>query len=359
MQKTNSVALSRESPRAATRRSHRLPPAGFAAVFIFRAAILVQACLLSVSESMAAAEPKEAEIVSPPGFKLSDPQTYRMTVILRVDAPHGPARNVTATGPVPIDWPEQKVRLVSETKPPGSKTKLMPIAGRAGMLAFWAPYIPAGGSVAVEQVYEITRYRIRFQVDPSDLVKAEKLSRELRSFLGPAPGVETKDRRIVQLVESLTKPDADAWTTTRAHFDWVRRNVKYVLGKFQGATYALDKKTGDCEDMTALFVAMCRISGIPARTVWIEDHAYPEFYLEDKQGRGYWIPAQVSGPPWFGEMAEQRPILQKGDRFRDDLRRRYVRYVPQTARAQGGPVRLISSRTLPPDIPQQKPQTDD
>ena len=70
----------------------------------------------------------------------------------------------------------------------------------------------------------------------------------------------------------------------------------------------------------------------PARTVWVHSHDYPEFYLVDKQGKGHWIPAQVLGPAWFGEMAEYRPIFQKGDRFYDPLKREYVRYVPQTVK---------------------------
>ncbi len=330
------------------------------------AAVLAQVWLLGDSASIRAAEPKvdhspqlsapEREVV---GFKLSDPRTYRMKVTIRVDAPRVTIRNVTATGPVPIDWPEQKVRLLSETKPPGSRTTLTQFRGQAGMLVFRVPYIRGGSSAVVERVYELTRYRIHFQVNPSELLAVKKLSRELRGFLIAAPGVETKNGRIVQLAESLTKPDADAWTTTRQYFDWVRENVQYEFGKFRGAVYALDKKTGDCEDMTALFVALCRVSRIPARTVWIEGHAYPEFYLQDKQRQGYWIPAQVSGPDWFGEMTEYRPILQKGDRFYDALTRRHVRYVPQTAWAQGGPARLSCTRTLETEKLEQKQETDD
>lgn len=94
--------------------------------------------------------------------------------------------------------------------------------------------------------------------------------------------------------------------------------------------HALEQRGGDCEEMSALFVGLCRLSNIPARTVWVYTHDYPEFYLVDQQGKGHWIPAQVLGPAWFGEMAEYRPILQKGDRFFDPLRREYVRYVPQT-----------------------------
>ena len=52
----------------------------------------------------------------------------------------------------------------------------------------------------------------------------------------------------------------------------------------------------------------------------------------------HWIPAQVVGPPWFGEITEYRPIFQKGDRFYDPFQKTYVRYVPQTVRGYEGKV---------------------
>lgn len=59
-----------------------------------------------------------------------------------------------------------------------------------------------------------------------------------------------------------------------------------------------------------------------------------------RAGKDIGFPRSSPAPPWFGEMAEYRPILQKGDRFYDALQRRHVRYVPQTARAVGGMVHL-------------------
>ena len=72
-----------------------------------------------------------------------------------------------------------------------------------------------------------------------------------------------------------------------------------------------------------------------ARTVWVEGHDYPEFLLIDRQGKSHWIPVQVVGPEWFGEMIEFRPIFQKGDRFFDPFQKQMVRYVPHTLRADG------------------------
>ena len=74
--------------------------------------------------------------------------------------------------------------------------------------------------------------------------------------------------------------------------------------------------TGDCEEITSLFIAICRAADIPARTVWVPGHCYPEFYLEDDKGQGHWFPCQSAGAREFGGISELRPILQKGDNFR-------------------------------------------
>ena len=60
----------------------------------------------------------------------------------------------------------------------------------------------------------------------------------------------------------------------------------------------LRTKVGDCNEHTALFVAMARAAGIPARIavglVSVRSafyyHAWPEVYLDEGKGRGLWLP---------------------------------------------------------------------
>ena len=63
----------------------------------------------------------------------------------------------------------------------------------------------------------------------------------------------------------------------------------------KGALAALRDGTGDCEEITSLFIAICRAADIPARTVWVPGHCYPEFYLVDDKGQGHWFPVPVGG----------------------------------------------------------------
>jgi hypothetical protein len=120
----------------------------------------------------------------------------------------------------------------------------------------------------------------------------------------------------------------------------VRENVQYQevspeanerdKSPLKGAFAALKDKTGDCEELTSLFIAICRASDIPARTVHVQGHCYPEFYLQDDEGQGHWFPCQAAGSEAFGGIPEHRPIWQKGDNFRAPERPREAqRYVAE------------------------------
>jgi len=277
--------------------------------------------------------------VPDPALELVDPRTYRLRVVIRIEATDSPVKNVVATGPIPMDWPEQRVRLISEKISPQCKVSEQVLKGQAALIRFQAPQIPKGGSVFVERLYEITRYRTKFSLPSEDLKAPRGVPAELKEQVaGIAPGVETKSPQMIALAETLRKLSEEngPWEMIKTFWGWTRDNVKFENGDFRGALYAIENHCGDCEEMSALFVGLCRLSGIPARSVWVEGHDYPEFYLLDKQGKGHWIPAQVVGPPWFGEITEYRPIFQKGDRFYDPLKKTFVRYVPHTVKGADG-----------------------
>jgi hypothetical protein len=273
-----------------------------------------------------------------PALELADPRTYRLRVMVRISAPEATVNNIVATCPIPMEWPEQKVRLLSEQVSPGARVSETVLPGQAAMLKFQVARIAQGDSASIERMYEITRYRTKFTLPGEDLVMPKTAPPELREqLIGIPPGVEIQNQKMIDLANTLNTETRDAgpWETAKSFWTWTRDNVKFENGDFRGAMHALDQHCGDCEEMSALFVGLCRLSKIPARTVWVHSHDYPEFYLVDKQGKGHWIPAQVLGPAWFGEMAEYRPIFQKGDRFYDPLKKEYVRYVPQTVRGGG------------------------
>ena len=94
-----------------------------------------------------------------------------------------------------------------------------------------------------------------------------------------------------------------ALTGTRARAEQLTRYVNGLLEKkptvsLPSAREVLRTKVGDCNEHTALYVAMARAAGIPARVavglVYVRGafyyHAWPEVYLNEGADRGLWLP---------------------------------------------------------------------
>ena len=269
--------------------------------------------------------------------ELGDVRTQRYRVGVVVTAAEGACRGIYATLPVPADWPEQKVRIVAEdVSPQVGRLKYRTLEHGVKQMIVEIPQIPAGGRVQAIVTFELERAAIIAPNATADLRVPAKPDRALKAALGPSPYIETRNQKIVKFAKAAAA-DHDGWRRVEAIYDAVREKVEYRNGALKGAARALADGWGDCEELTCLFIAACRVQGIPARTVWAEGHCYPEFWLEDAQGVGRWYPCEAAGARAFGGMPNQLPILQKGDDFRDpDRPGQSLRYVSEFLR--GTPV---------------------
>ncbi|MBI2823728.1 MAG: transglutaminase domain-containing protein [Planctomycetia bacterium] len=248
-----------------------------------------------------------------------------------------PCAGIVATVPVPMDWPEQEVRIVSEDFSPYVKHAAYREQTGVKQLVVNIPQIPAGEQVRAVITVETTRSTLLPPEDTSGFVIPKKLDRKVRPYLAASPKIESRNPKIRNLAKEITADHEGAWEKAEAIYDWVREHVKYQDGPLKGALAALNDGTGDCEELTSLFIALCRASGIPARTVWVPGHCYPEFYLEDDMGHGHWFACQAAGDRSFGGIAEVRPILQKGDNFTvPEKPREKLRYVAEFLTGAGG-----------------------
>jgi hypothetical protein len=267
------------------------------------------------------------------GVSLGDARTLRFRVGMKVLADGGGLRNIYATLPVPAEWPEQKVRIVGEELSPdvrGLRYRTLP--GGVKQMVVEIPDLPAGTIAKAIVTFELERSAIQPPANPSTLTIPEKPDRSLRAFLGASPYIETRHPKIVKLAKA-TGQGLEGWAKVEKLYDTVREKVEYRNGDLKGAARALADGWGDCEELTCLFIALCRVEGIPARTVWVEGHCYPEFYLVDGTGQGHWFPCQAAGARAFGGMPDQLPILQKGDSFLDpDRPGKSLRYVSEFIR---------------------------
>ena len=257
-------------------------------------------------------------------------QSWRIGLVLETPVT---CSNVLATFVVPMEWPEQKVVVTGQTVDPMvSHWEVRNLPGGARQVVVRMARVPAGATVNATFNFQIDRARILGPEKTDDLVIPSRPARDLRMFLGNSPHIDASNSRIRAASRELAVTAMEAendWQRVEQIYDYVRDHVEYVEGSLKNASEALRDGTGDCEEMTSLFVALCRNARIPARMVWIPDHCYPEFYLEDGEGQGYWFPCQAAGTRQFGRMDEFRPVLQKGDRFKLPENKVPVRYVSE------------------------------
>jgi len=147
----------------------------------------------------------------------------------------------------------------------------------------------AGQSVSGD-VVELTDPRdLRPAVAPADLDRYLRAEPFLES---DAPEIRAEAERMVAGI-----------TGVRAQAERLTREVNALIEKkptvsLPSALEVLRTKVGDCNEHTALFVALARSLGIPSRInvglVYVHGafyyHAWPEVYLDEGNGRGMWLP---------------------------------------------------------------------
>ena len=290
--------------------------------------------LVIASSALAQFGPKEEAGNGP---RMDKPLTKKWQVGVKVRAVGGNVGSLFGTIPVPSDWPEQQVKVVAEDVSPhvGSVTYRM-IDGGVRQMVFEIPQIPANDTAKALITFEVTKSSMLPPTDTTVLVIPKSPPKETRKFLGPSPMIEIANAKIKNLTKELVTGKEGAWAQIESLCDGVREKVKLDKDKIKGALAALRDGKADKEDMTALFVACCRVHKVPARMVWIPDSCYAEFYLEDAKGKGYWFPCQVAGDKSFGAQPDQRPILQKGDNFKVPEKKESMRFVNEFLTGKGG-----------------------
>lgn len=293
----------------------------------------------------------QLDLDSENGIKLDKELTQRWKVgmIITAGAGPGPSGGIYGTATVPTDWPEQQVRIVDEDfSPEVGDVKYRTLENGVKQMLVSIPRLEAGREAHALVTFEVVRHSILGPDDPSQFVIPKRVPRSIGKFLAPSPYIESRHPKIKSLARKLVKDTEGDWEKVEALYDWVRDNVEYVNGPLKGAVAALNDGNGDCEELTSLFIALCRANRIPARTVWIPGHCYPEFYLHDKEGHGHWIPCQAAGTRDFGSMPDHRPILQKGDNYRVPEKSKPQRYVAEflKIKSAGGKPRVQFVREL-------------
>jgi hypothetical protein len=266
-------------------------------------------------------------------IRLTNPHKQQWEIGMTIRSP-GVLTGVIGTITLPLDWPEQKVTIIKQELPAGIKIQSRIIGSDVKQMLITIARVNPTQELRISFTVEVERWSITAPQRTHELKIPAVVAPELLKYLGVSPSIETTNPLIVKASTGIGTVADNDWQHVEMIYDWIRENIRYEFNKeLQGALTALRSGKGDCEELTSLFIAICRNHGIPARSVWIPGHCYPEFYLVDHSGNGYWFPAQVAGTRSFGSMPEQRPVLQKGDNFRIPGNPRPQRYVAETFKA--------------------------
>ncbi len=161
--------------------------------------------------------------------------------------------------------------------------------------------------------------RVLDVTDPRALIPGPADPDRLR-HLAPETLIESDDPEIVEQARRIVGGATDA----RTKAERLVREVNAMLDKkltvsLPSAKEVLRTKVGDCNEHTALYVALARAAGLPARInvglAMVRGafyyHAWPEVWIDDGPSRGYWLPVDPTFNQFPADATHLR-LLQGG-----------------------------------------------
>jgi transglutaminase-like putative cysteine protease len=142
---------------------------------------------------------------------------------------------------------------------------------------------------------EVTSSKRNFQLD-----RAAQLSTQSDEYCRRAKFWETNDPVIRRTAEKIRHSSQDTQDFLANTFAWVRDNVKLREPQATrlGAARAIRELTGDCDELSDLFITLCRAEMVPCRRVvglFYQGHEVEERPFEWHA----WAEVQASGGMWI------------------------------------------------------------
>jgi hypothetical protein len=252
-----------------------------------------------------------------PDIKVLPEAEYLVETTVRVSSTGG--GTIQGAVPIPREWPEQRIEAVApETT--RCKAKVEPVPPGGAYLSFTTQKLRPGewATLAYKQrVFVKPRPRRKREVYPT----APPLDARIKQYTLPTPTIDCRDPAIRRKAAEICEGADAAWEKAQRLADWTAKHLEYKLMAYTSAKEAFETKVGDCEELSALFVALCRSQGIPARTVMSPGktqkdtgHCWAEILLADKNGETEWLPIDVQ-MRWFAELPVAPMIIQKGENY--------------------------------------------
>ncbi len=239
----------------------------------------------------------------------------------RVDANYAGLKTtswITDTGEIVLEKSPMGFQTVRETQ---AEAQMMAVPFNVRNDLLTASAIVPTGRLRIDEPRDVRRLKLRLsgaeidwdamagvgqtvdgdvlEIRDSQSLRPGSAESDRSRYLQPEPLIESTAPEIVAEAQNATR----GVTGDRARAERLTRHVNAILEKkptvsIPSAREVLRTKVGDCNEHTALFVAMARAIGIPARIavglVSVHGafyyHAWPEVYLSEGQARGFWLP---------------------------------------------------------------------
>ncbi len=229
--------------------------------------------------------------------------------------------------PVPTDWAEQSI---TGFRTRGHKPFQLRDQRTPGRLvrSFDPRSLPGPGeSTFLENKYQLVCREIRTdkkRLAAMDHARYDTRARDYHLYTKSEKLLEADDPAIVEIASRLKSETDGPYHFAKAAYDFTIEHITYTTpSPAWGACAVLEEGKGDCGQYAALFVAICRAGGVPARPVagsWAHGvnqwHCWAEFLLT---GVG-WIPVDPTAGRkgssqhdyYFGNLDNNRLALVKG-----------------------------------------------
>jgi hypothetical protein len=209
---------------------------------------------------------------------------------------------------LPMDHRGQTVEI-GEIHPEPVEIIHEPLAGN--QIAFWRITDFEGMDRAVLYAdFDVVGERVEPNVNPDSIEPYDTESEEYKRYTQSEPWIELTDEIRAKAAE-LAGEETNPYHRAKKCFDWVIANMTYEYPDVEsrGAAKSFKRLTGDCGEFSAVFQALCRSVGIPARSVtsvWLEMsdyHGWAEILLPPYG----WVPVD----PTFASSFRRR--MESGD----------------------------------------------
>ncbi len=119
----------------------------------------------------------------------------------------------------------------------------------------------------VERLENSVVMELSAQDKPAEIIRpGGEMPPETRPFLASTFAIQSDNREIIKQAQTITAGSKDSYEAALAINDWVYCNVvKKPTASMPSALDVFQRREGDCNEHTYLFVALARAAGLPAR----------------------------------------------------------------------------------------------